>query len=237
MKKFITLIAVVMLLALTGCAKQETVTPSKTDEKVVKEVVVVLGNDGTLYVPNDDLSGADEVVYKLDDGTEVTITTESDLSVSGEYNAEVSYVKDGETVNQSVLVLSDMQDKINEVISSTPTEPEPTTLLNSSDKKWGDSGYGNVEINGVVYGFDDLGSMDYDTSLVWADAVYGNKRGYTLNVNHRVGITLIAINVFEDMTCEEMKTLSWPLRGEKGYITFNSGESSSSQEKTNSCGL
>ncbi|MBQ1567352.1 MAG: hypothetical protein IIZ80_05635, partial [Erysipelotrichaceae bacterium] len=95
MKKYLISLLAVCMLIISGCSEQSSGTP-ETKEKVIKEVVVVIGDDGKVYVPNEDLGEADEVVYKLEDGTEVSITTESDLSVSGEYEAEVSYVKDGE---------------------------------------------------------------------------------------------------------------------------------------------
>lgn len=216
------------MLIISGCSEQSSGTP-ETKEKVIKEVVVVIGDDGKVYVPNEDLGEADEVVYKLEDGTEVSITTESDLSVSGEYEAEVSYVKDGETVTESTTVLSDTQEKIEEALEEAK---QASTKL-----AWGDLGYGDAEINGVVYGFDDLNDMDWDTSIAWAEAVYGSKDGYRIvpcAYPDGTLIDLIGICVYDGMPCEEMTALAWGLRGEKGWITLDAVPKLSALE---ACGL
>lgn len=234
MRKLFTILAVLMLAALCGCTKQEGVTPSKTDEKVIKEVVVVLGKDGNLYVPNDDLSDGDEVHYKLEDGSEVTIATDSDLSASGEYQAEVTYVKDGQTVTENLLVLADSQDKVEEAVANAVTETTQDEPNSVGKLSWGDSGYGEVEINGTVYGFDDLNSMDWDTSMAWVIAVYG-ENGYEI----RPGIdsNMICVRIYSGMPCEEMRKLAKNTRGGGGCVSLFTMENSQTNNAVTACGL
>lgn len=218
MKKIIVVLLALCLILITGCSEQK-VEPTKTDEKVVKEVVVVIGEDGTVYVPNEDLAGADEVVYKLEDGTEVNIVTDSDLSVSGEYSAELTYVKEGETVTQSVLVLSDTKEHIDEVVSST-LEVD-TYATSESGFNW------YVDIDGVVYGPDEIAHTDLETSIKWLEKVYGDKLSYFIGEVETDGVfrnAAIVNSSTYDSDCENMRMLISIVK-KGGYITVKGSDS------------
>ncbi len=213
---------------MSGCSEQKA-EPADTDEKTVKEITVHMSED-KLVIPEYELAEDEVAKFVTEDGKEVKIDLADGLT-NGSYEMEVTYVEDGKDVTENMVVILG-----EEPSTDNPSADEPTSsATDKASLSWGDPGYGDVEINGVVYGFNDLNDMDWDTSIAWAEAVYSNKRGY--EVVPGGDSQLIAINIYEGMPCEEMVVLARGLRGGKGWISVNANENAKVDAVATACGL
>ena len=170
MKKIITLLITLLLcMSFAGCATQEKTDPAKADAKTVKEVTVYLSDD-KLVIPNYELAEDEVAKFVTEDGVEVKVDGTDDLA-DGSYELEVTQVVDGKDVtNTMVVVLGD--DAAEPAPSDTPAD-EPTTS-GKKEFNW------NVEINGVMYGPDEIAKADVDTSIAYVKGVFGDNVKYNL---------------------------------------------------------
>ena len=82
---------------------------------------------------------------------------------------------------------------------------------------------------------DDIDNMDWDTALAYADAVYGPKNGYVIDKTY-LGNTVIAVNSYPGMPCEEMRKLASQWR--TGIWTLNSNyDGDGAQSARKACGF
>ena len=230
MKKLYTLLSIIMILfSLCACAS------NNSSSKTVKVITVVFGEDGTLYVPNDELSGADEVVYKLEDGTEVSIITEEDLTVTGEHKAEVSYVKDGQEVKHEVKVMSDTKENlIKDNPSEEKTEDDSAKVGDGNIEDGHNSINWNVTVNGVTYGPEEIVNTNLETSLEWLKQIFGDKLSYTTRELYSDGVfrdgIVVHSSTFDD-DCSALEILVG-IAKKGGFIT-----SDASDRLFEACGL
>ena len=166
MKKIlVVLITLLVCFMFTGCTKaKDAEAPSDpvVEKPEPKTSVVYLIND-TLYLSDDALG--ENVVYTLEDGTPIEI-----VIADNKETAKVTYTKDDKTVSNDVSVVIDTKEAIEKVIKETPVKEEPA----------GEKFNWYVEIDGVVYGPDDLVDIDVDTAIAYIKGVFGPDVKYSL---------------------------------------------------------
>lgn len=215
MKKLLTLLLIMItIITLAGCSQKET--NAEIGEKAKPEQIVVEAQDGYIYVDTNNLEKTDEVEMTLSDGTQVTFSGNVDYSTPGQYTVQATYTNNGESKTEDVTVVVDSTENI----ESFKQEQAAATQRNFYP-----------EIDGVVYGPEDIAKEDLDMAEKWVQAVYGND--YVIEQGGS-GKWYVFVTPTADMNCDDVNAIITVIKGNGGHVSI--GENQYTSNLLHGCG-
>lgn len=205
----------ITIITLAGCSQKET--NAEIGEIAKPEQIVVEAQDGYIYVDTNNLEKTDEVEMTLSDGTQVTFSGNVDYSTPGQYTVQATYTNNGESKTEDVTVVVDSTENI----ESFKQEQAAATQRNFYP-----------EIDGVVYGPEDIAKEGLDMAEKWVQAVYGND--YQIITSAVTGKALVAVNPTADMNCDDVNAIITVILNSGGHVTI--GENKYTGSLLHGCG-